>query len=96
LDDRLARSVGARVANLSGIGAVVHQQQVEIPNVVDQKGLEVIWAQVFRSLVRSITNFHHRPVSFESAAHARINTLWLSPLVLENKITFTEKKKRNN
>lgn len=71
------------MANLGGVGAVVHEQQVEITDVVDQESLEVVWTEEFSSLVRSISNFHHRSVSFEATAHARVDTFWLSPLVLE-------------
>ena len=73
------------VGNLSGHGAVVHQQGGEVRGVVHQEGLEAIGAEELGLLVRSVTNRGLTNGAAEATTDAVINTLGLPPGLLLGK-----------
>jgi hypothetical protein len=67
------------VGDLSGNGAVVHHEDLEVGGVVDNEGLEAIGAEELGLLVGSETDLGLADGSLEATADAVINTLGLPP-----------------
>jgi hypothetical protein len=57
----------------------VHEQKVELADVVDEESLVARRHHVARLLVGSVTDLGHDGLSLEATAHGIINTLGLSP-----------------
>jgi len=67
------------VGNLSAIFAVMHQEHLKLLGVVHDKLIKSVGKQVAGLLVRSVTDLGLRDGALKSSAHARIDTLGLSP-----------------
>jgi hypothetical protein len=67
------------VGDLGGIGAVVHQQKLELLEVGDGELAETVGKKVTSLLGRSITNLGHGSLALETSADTTVNTLGLSP-----------------
>jgi len=78
------------VGDLSGHGAVVHQEGGEVRGVVHQEGLEAIGAEELGLLVRSVTNRGLTNGAAEATTDAVINTLGLPPGLLLGNRTMGE------
>jgi hypothetical protein len=64
---------------LSGVGAVVHEEKVELADVVDEESLVAGGHHVAGLLVGTVTDLGHDGLSLEATAHGIVNTLGLSP-----------------
>jgi hypothetical protein len=92
LDVKLSRSLnnllsllrGHGVSNLSGVLPVVHQQNLELCDVVDNKLVEAVRHHVARLRVVAITHVGHPGGATEASADSAINTDRLSPVVVHS------------
>lgn len=71
--------LGGKGVVLSGVGAVVHEEKVELADVVDEESLVAGGHHVAGLLVGSVTDLGHDGLSLEATAHGIVNTLGLSP-----------------
>ena len=65
--------------DLGAVLAVVHEEEVEVLDVVDNELQETVRQQVLGLLRRTVTDVGHRRQALELAALARVNTLRASP-----------------
>lgn len=65
--------------NLSGIFGVVHEKEINVSNVVDNEGVELVRAKVTSNFVVTVSNLDVGASASESAALATIDTLGGSP-----------------
>lgn len=82
LNSVLRRNV---VGNLSSVGLGVHQQNVQVSNVLDNVDSETSWVHELGLLVGTVTDVWLRDGTSESSSDTRVNTLLLSP-VLSNSV----------
>ena len=64
---------------LGGVGTVVHKEELEISDVVDQELLEPIGEHMLSLLVGAVTNVWHQSLSLELTADTGVDTLWPPP-----------------
>lgn len=64
---------------LSGVGAVVHEEEVKLADVVDEESLVAGGHHVAGLLVGTVTDLGHGGLALEATAHGIVNTLGLSP-----------------
>ena len=64
---------------LCGEGGVVHEEKVNIGDVVDNESLVAGGHHVAGLLVGTVTDLGHDGLSLEATAHGIVNTLGLSP-----------------
>lgn len=74
---------GDVVSNLGSIGAVVHQEQLELLDVLDGELQETVRQKVASLLVRAVADLGHGGLAAETTAHGVIDTLGLSPGFLQ-------------
>jgi len=67
------------VGNLCGESLVVHEEEVDVSDVVDEESLVARGHHMAGLLVGAITDRWHGSLSLESSSEGIINTLWLSP-----------------
>jgi len=67
------------VRNLSRELFVVHKQEVDFSEVVDDEFFETVGQEMSSLLVAAIANFGHGSLPFEPSTDAIIDTLWLPP-----------------
>jgi hypothetical protein len=67
------------VSDLSGVGAVVHEQKLNVPGVVDEEGLVARGHHVLGLLVGAVSDRGHRNVALEASTDAVVDTLGLAP-----------------
>lgn len=84
LSDNL-NSVSGRniVSNLSSVRLSVHQQNIQVLDIVDNKNLVAGWDHMSGLLVRTVTNLWHRDGAPESSSDTGVNTLRLSPALAD-------------
>ena len=70
---------GDGVGNLSAVGSVVHQQELEVLFIANKQFSESIRQDVTGLLVRAITNAREGLVASELTTDSRINTVGGSP-----------------
>ena len=66
---------------------VVHQQQIQVPNVVHHELQEAVAQHVLRLLVRAVANVRHQRRALELAAAAGVDTLGPAPRGLHREST---------
>ena len=71
--------LGRRGVVLSGVGAVVHEEKVELADVVDEESLVAGRHHVAGLLVGTVTDLGHDGLALEATAHGIVDTLGLSP-----------------
>ena len=71
------------VGNLGSVSAVVHKKDLEVVGVVHSELLEAGLQDVLGDAVSSITDLGHAGEALELAAKSVINTLGLSPVLIE-------------
>lgn len=76
------------VCNLSSEALVVHQQQVDLSDVVDNELLEAVGEQVTGLLVRTVTNLGHGGLALEATPDPVIDTLGLPPCLLHTMVAI--------
>lgn len=64
---------------LSGVGAVVHEEEVEVLDVVDEEGLVARRHHVASLLVGAVADLGHAQGTAETTADTVVNTLGLAP-----------------
>jgi hypothetical protein len=64
---------------LGSVGAVVHQEELDILGVVDEEGLVARGHEVAGLLVAAVTDGGHGNLALEAAADGIVNTLGLAP-----------------
>lgn len=74
-----ASLLGMRGVVLSGVGTVVHEEKVELADVVDEESLVAGRHHVAGLLVGTVTDLGHDGLALEATAHGIVNTLGLSP-----------------
>ena len=67
------------MCNLSRVGLVVHEQNLQLGSVVHNELLEARRKNEFGLLVRTVTDVGHRRVALEAPAHSAINAMGLAP-----------------
>ena len=67
------------MGNSCSIGTVVHHEHLQFLDIVDNDGLESVWADISGLLVGSVTDARHRNGSLESTTNTSIDTLGLAP-----------------
>ena len=75
------------VSNLSTVGGVVHHQELQISNVAHDELVESVGEHMLGGSVRSVTDVGHDSGTSETASAAAINTLGLSPVLLQKSET---------
>lgn len=65
--------------NLGGVGAVVHEEEVEVLDVVDEEGLVARGHHEAGLLVGTVADLGHGDHAAEATADTTVNTLGLSP-----------------
>jgi len=75
--DALARR--DRMTDLSGIGAVVHKEKLDVGGVLDKERFVAGGGHVSGLLVGTISDRRHGSLSFEPSPHSVVNTLRLPP-----------------
>jgi len=76
------------VSNFSGVAFVVHEKEVEFPDVADQELFQTVWQKMSRLLVATITNLGHGCLALEATSDPVINTLGFSPCLLHSMVTI--------
>jgi len=99
-EDGLAGLEGDGVGNLGGVGAVIGEEELNVSNILNGEGVELVGALVLGGLVRAIANLDHGALTVPAAADAGVNTLGLPPSGLLNpnkmrKYTREGKKEKN-
>lgn len=89
LEDGLSLERRDGVADLSGVLAVVHQQQINVTRVEDAELVETARQSELGLPVAAIADLGHRALAAELSAHAVIDTLGLTPAALWGGITST-------
>merc|ERR1719369_1682578 len=79
-DDQLALLRRDGVGDLGSVHAILHQQNLQIRNVVHQEFLKSVGADVFGLLVASVTDVGHFILTLEAATHSVVDTLGFSPV----------------
>lgn len=67
------------MGNLSGVGAVLHEEELELLDVAHEELLETRGHKVTGPLVGAVSNLGHGDLALEPAADTVINTLGLTP-----------------
>jgi len=83
LEDLNPLAGGDTVGDLGGVGLVVHEQEVDLVGVVDEELAQPARHQVSGLLVASVTDGRHGQLALEAAADSVIDTLGLSPGLLD-------------
>ena len=71
------------MSNFSTVSVVVHHEEFKILDVVDGELVETVGEHELGSLVRTVTNVGHEGSTSETTSAATINTLGLSPVLLQ-------------
>ena len=74
---------GNVVSNLSTVSVVVHHQKLQISNVAHDELVESVREHVLGGSIRTVTDVGHDGSTSEAASAAAINTLGLSPVLLQ-------------
>lgn len=89
LHNRDALAAANAVGDLSGKGAVVHEEELDLALVVDEEALEAVGHDVARLLVGTVSDVGHGELALEPAANAVVDSLGLAPgRVLETGIAI--------
>lgn len=76
---------GDALSNLSGVGAVVHEEQFHVFFVSDEELAEARLEHVSGLLVLFVTDLGLSNLASEASSHTRVNTSLLSPGSLNKK-----------
>lgn len=76
------------MSDFGAVDAVLHQQDLQFSDIVDQEFLEASWEHVAGALVGTITNVWHQILSLEATTYSVVNTLGLAPFVLHETKSF--------
>ena len=71
------------MCNLSRVGLVVHEQNLQLGSVVHNELLEARRENESGLLVRAVTDVGHRRVALEAPAHSAINAMGLAPRAVD-------------
>ena len=71
------------MGDLGAVGVVVHHQQLQVSNVAHDELVESVGEHVLGGGSRTVTNVGHDSGTTEAASAAAINTLGLSPVLLQ-------------
>lgn len=82
LDDLLALLGRHAVGDLAAVDAVLHQQHLQLLDVVDEELLEAGRQHVTGARVRTVTDVGHQVLALEAATHSVVNTFRLAPVGL--------------
>ena len=74
------------MSNFSTVSVVVHHKEFKILNITDSELVESVRKHETSSLIRTITNVGHESSTSETTSATTINTLRLSPVLLEIRI----------
>lgn len=86
--DNLNTVAGAdAVGNLGRVAAGVHNEHLQISNVVDDDLSQAVGHNVLGGLAGTVTDLGHRELALEAASNAVVNTLGLSPCLLDSLVT---------
>lgn len=84
LNSVLGRNI---VGNLSSVGLGVHQQNIQVLDVLDQVNSVARWNHVLSLLVGTVTDGGLTDSASESSSDARVNTLLLSPVLTDSVVS---------
>ena len=73
------------MGNLSTIGVIVHHKQFKILDITHSELVESVGKHELRRRIRTVANVGHKGGTTETTSAAAINTLGLSPVLLDNK-----------
>lgn len=81
---------GDSVGDLGSIGAVVHQEQVDILRAMDDELVKTAGKHVARALVRAVTNVGHGPSALEAPSCAAVDAPRVAPAWLQMSVRSEE------
>jgi len=84
-EDGLAGLEGDSVGDLSSVSAVIGQKELNVGNILNGEGVELVGALVLGGLVGAVADLDHGALAVPAAADAGVNTLGLPPSGLLNK-----------
>lgn len=87
LDNVLALLGGHAVGDLSAVDAVLHEQHLQLLDVVDEELLEAGRQHMTGARVRTVTDVGHQVLALEATTHSVVNTLGLAPVGLHTEET---------
>ena len=73
LDNLCSNSCADVMGDFCAEGAVVHEEDIKILDIVDDKLLESVGKEVLGGIVRAIADFWHFLIASEATAHSVIN-----------------------
>merc|ERR1712055_432352 len=82
LDDRLPLPAAHAVRNLGGEGLVLHEQHLELCNIVNEEALQAVRAHVLGLLVGAVADAGHEELALEAATHPVVDALRLAPALV--------------
>lgn len=82
LDDVLALLRWDAMGDLTAVDAVLHQQHLQLLDVMDEELLEASRQHVTGAGVRSVTDVGHQVLALKATTHSVVNTLGLAPVGL--------------
>lgn len=68
------------MSNFSTESSIVHEKDVKIFNVVDDKFLESVGQVISGFLIRTVADFRHGSVTSESTPHSVVDS-WINSLI---------------
>lgn len=71
------------MSDLGGVDAVLHHQDLQLLDVVHQELLEARRQHMTGTLGGSVTDVGHQVLSLEAATHSVVNSLRLTPVLLQ-------------
>lgn len=74
---------GDSVGDLAAVDAVLHHQDLQLLDVVQQELLESRRQHVTGTAVRSVTNVGHQVLALEAPSHSVVDSLRLAPVLLK-------------
>lgn len=76
------------MCHLGAVDAVLHHQDLQLADVVDDELLEAVREHMTSLSVGAIADVGHQVLSLEATSDAIVNTLRLTPVLLKNEIAI--------
>lgn len=70
------------MSDLSAVHTILHHQNFEFLDVVNEELLEAGWEHMESTLVGTVTNIWHQVLALEATTYSVVNTFWFTPFVL--------------
>lgn len=87
LDDFDAFTSTHIMGNFSSVRLGLHNEHFQVFKIIDENLSQAVWQDMLGGFARTITNLRHRQLSLETTSDSIINTLGLSPSLLNGLVT---------